>query len=260
MEVARRSRVPSSLSRGTSKPVCFLILAVAWCCSYGAVAFAQASSPRSSIPDLSGFWQLKFDSENVPPASLTPSAAQVDADEQYRHDMYAIRWCTHIGIPAMMGTSSPIDIRQGHTEIAIASEAVSAARHIYIDGQGHPKMETYDPQSNGHSIGHWEGDTLVVDTIGFSDRGVTNIPGGGIRTANSHLTERYRLLDGGRILSVVFAWEDPKIFLKPHVYEFRYYRAPDKTYAREYFCDSSNAERAKFLGEPPAVISVSPLR
>ena len=121
-------------------------------------------------------------------------------------------------------------------------------------------MDTYDPQSNGHSIGHWEGDSLVVDTIGFSDRGVTSIPGGGIRTADSHLTERYRLLDGGRILSVVFAWEDPKIFLKPHVNEFRYYRAPAGTYAREYFCDSSNAERAKFLSEPPAVISASPPR
>lgn len=237
--------------------VCFLILAVALSCSSGSVAFGQVSDRGSSIPDLSGFWQLKFDSENVPAASLTTLAAQADSEAQYRHDMYAIRWCNHIGMPAMMGAPSAIDIRQGHAEIAIASEAVSAARHIYLDGQGHPKMETYDPQSNGHSIGQWEGDTLVVDTIGFSDRGVTSIPGGGVRTPDSHLVERYRLLDGGKILSVIFTWEDPKIFLKPHTYEFRYYRAPAGTYAREYLCDSSNAERAKFLSESPAVISTS---
>jgi hypothetical protein len=215
------------------------------------LAFGQSSTHGSSIPDLSGFWQLKFDSENVPPAILTSSAAQADPEAQYRHDIYAVRWCNHIGMPAMMETSSSIDIRQGHTEIAIVSEAVSAARHIYMDGQGHPKMETYDPQSNGHSIGQWEGDTLVVDTIGFSDRGITSIPGGGIRTPDSHLTERYRLLDGGSILSVVFAWEDPQIFLKPHIYEFRYSRAPSETYAREYLCDSSNGERAKFLSGSP---------
>ena len=136
-------------------------------------------------------------------------------------------------------------------EVAIASEAVSAARHIYTDGRGHPDVATYDAQSNGHSIGHWEGDALVVDTVGFSEQGVTRIPGGGFRTENSHLTERYRLLDGGNELSVIFSWEDPKVFAKPHTYEFRYYRAPAGTYAREYFCDASNAERAKFLSEPP---------
>ena len=214
-----------------------------------AMAFGQSGGTSPSHPDLSGFWQLRFDSKNVPPASLTLSAKEADPEAQYRHDMYAIRWCNHIGMPAMMETSLPIDIRQGRNEIAIASEAVSAARHIYMDGQGHPKMETYDPQSNGHSIGHWEADTLVVDTIGFSDRGITSIPGGGVRTPDSHLTERYRLLDGGELLSVIFVWEDSKMFLKPHTYEFRYHKAPAGTYAGEYQCDSSNAERAKFLSD-----------
>jgi hypothetical protein len=216
---------------------------------------SSGSSPNTSTPDLSGFWQLKFDSENVPRASLAPVAAGVDQDSQARRDMYAIRWCNHLGMPLIMGVPSPLDIRQGRTEVAIASEAVSAARHIYIDGRGHPDMNTYDPQSNGHSIGHWEGDALVVDTVGFSDRGVTSIPGGGFRTADSQLTERFRLLEGGKRLSVVFTWEDPKVFSKPHTYEFRYYKAPAGTYAREYFCDASNADRAKFLSETPQAVS-----
>ena len=70
--------------------------------------------------------------------------------------------------------------------------------------------ETFDPVSNGHSVGHWAGDALVVDTVGFSNEGITGIPGGGRRTPDSHLIERYRLLAGGKRLSVTFTWEDPK--------------------------------------------------
>jgi hypothetical protein len=151
----------------------------------------------------------------------------------------------------MMETPEPLDIRVGSVEVGIASEAVSAVRHIYMDGRGHPDMATYDNQSNGHSIGHWEGDVLVVDTVGFSDRGVTSIPGGGFRTETSHLTERYRLVDGGKQLAVLFTWEDPKVFAKPHSYEYRYRRARAGTYAHEYFCDASNDERAKFLMSTP---------
>ena len=111
--------------------------------------------------------------------------------------------------------------------------------------------DVFDPLANGHSIGHWEGSTLVVDTVGFSTEGVTGIPGGGRRTPDSHLVERYRLLDGGNRLSVVFTWEDPKVFQKPHTYEYRYYKAPKGTEAREYDCNASDAARAKFLLDPP---------
>ena len=103
----------------------------------------------------------------------------------------------------------------------------------------------------GDSIGRWEGDTLVVDTAGFNDEGVTRIPGGGRRTPKSHLVERFRLVNGGKQLSVVFTWQDPGVFAKPHVYEYRYYRAPKGSEAREFNCDASDEARAKFLlGQP----------
>lgn len=228
----------------------WLLLGFAVCLLPVSRALAQAAGSRftGAHPDLSGFWELKFDSRNVPPAVLT-SSAKSEMEQQYRRDLYAIRWCNHLGMPAMMQTSRPIDIRQGSIEVAIASEAVAAARHIYTDGRSHPDMATYDPQSNGHSIGHWEGETLMVDTLGFSEQGLTTIPGGGYRTRNSHLVERYQLRDGGSRLSVVFTWADPKVYPQPHTYEFRYYRAPVGTYARESFCDASDAERAKFLSE-----------
>jgi len=205
---------------------------------------ATATSPKS----LSGFWELHFDSQNVPPAVLTAQAAAEDPAVQYKHDMNEIRWCHFFGVPHVM-QSSPIDILQNVNgkEIVITTSLRNPGRHIYTDGRGHVNPDTFDSASNGHSIGHWEGDTLIVDTIGFSNEGPTQIPGGGRRTPDSHLVERYRLMNGGNQLSVTFTWEDPKIFAKPHTYEFRYYPAPKGTEAREFDCNASDEARAKYL-------------
>jgi hypothetical protein len=93
----------------------------------------------------------------------------------------------------------------------------------------------------------------VVDTTGFSDRGLIAIPGGGWRTANARLTERYRLLRGGAELRVSFTWADPSVFAASHTYEFSYVRAPRDTALRAYRCDSADNERAAFLtGQEPA--------
>jgi hypothetical protein len=203
-------------------------------------------------PNLSGFWELRFDSRNVPPAPLTPAMAAEDRSVQFKLDTTATRWCHFFGVPYMM-EGSTIDILQNLNgkEIAITSPLRNPTRHIYTDGRGHVNPDTFDPVSNGHSIGHWEGDTLVVDTVGFSSEGITGIPGGGRRTPDSHLIERYRLLAGGKRLSVTFNWEDPNVFTKPHTYEFRYYRAPKGTEAREFDCNASDEERATFLTRTP---------
>jgi hypothetical protein len=202
--------------------------------------------------NFSGFWELRFDSRNVPPAVLTPAMAAEDRNIQFTLDMKAIRWCHFLGVPYVM-EGATIDILQNQNgkEILITTSLRSPARHIYMDGRSHVNPNTFDPVSNGHSIGKWEGETLLVDTVGFSTEGLTAIPGGGRRTVDSHLVERYRLLDGGRRLSVIFTWEDPKVFTKPHAYEFRYYRAPKGTEAREFDCSASDEERARFLTPSP---------
>lgn len=217
-------------------------------------AWAQTTTAQTkarsepAAPNLSGSWELRFDSKNVPPASLTPEMANEDRSVQYRRDMAAIRWCHFFGTPYAM-EQSPIEILQNLNgrEIVIVFSVRSPARHIYTDGRGHVNPDVFDPVSNGHSVGHWEGDTLVVDTVGFSEEGITGVPGGGRRTPASHLVERYRLLDGGQRLSVIFTWEDSKVFTKPHTYEFRYYRAPKGIEAREFDCNASDEERARFL-------------
>ena len=197
-------------------------------------------------PDLSGYWELRYDSVSAPSASLTPQTA-ADQPNQRRRDTEAIRRCINVGVPALMGDRAPLDIRQSPTVIGIVAKSPSSIRYIYMDGRTHPDKDDLDPTTNGHSIGHWEGDTLIVDTVGFNDRGVRSIPGGGVRTVNSHLTERYRLLDGGQRLSVTFAWEDPNVFQKPHMYEFRFYKIPQISEPRLVNCNPNDAERTKFL-------------
>jgi hypothetical protein len=222
------------------------------CFLYLLTSEAQTGSVSHPLPDLSGYWELRFDSKNVPPAALRPEIAAEDKTAQYKKDIAEIRWCHFMGLPYSM-ESSPIDILQNRNgkEIVITSSLRTPARHIYTDGRTHVNPDIFDPVSSGHSIGHWEGDTLVVDTLGFSSEGPTAIPGGGRRTPDSHLMERFRLLDGGKSLSVISTWEDAKIFTRPHTYEFRYYRSPKGTEAREFDCNANDEERAKFLLELP---------
>jgi hypothetical protein len=216
---------------------------------------AQGAAPRSAARNLDGFWELRADSKKVPQASLTPQAkaagrAAAEATQNGQIVGFASRWCHHLGTPFIMGDSAPLDIVQSPREVAIMAEVQSAARHIYLNGR-HPDPDVFDATTNGHSIGHWEGDVLVVDTVGFNDKGNNFIPGGGQRGPNSHLVERYRLADGGKTLVVTFTWTDPTVFTKPHSYVFTYYRDPPGTYAAEYFCDASQAKRGESVVPPP---------
>ena len=115
-------------------------------------------------------------------------------------------------------------------------------------------MDIFDPTTNGDSIARWEGDTLIVDTIGFDGaKGVTMIPGGGYRSSDSHLIERFRLMNDGAVLSVTFIWEDAKVFRTPHTYEFRYVRAPRPYEAQPPLpCNPFDEQRTAFLsGDRP---------
>jgi hypothetical protein len=246
--------------KGRRIPFLFLLIVCAsftTICSLAASAqnappsVASSASPQNAASGLTGFWALRFDSRNVPDASLAPTltAKQIAAHKQ--NDAHAVRWCLYQGTPSMMDSGAPIDIVQGRNQVAISSEAPSAARHIYTDRSTRPDPKTFDETPDGFSLGHWEGDTLIVDTEGFSDTGYTGIPGGGFRTKTSQLHESYRLVDGGKELEVTFTWTDPKMFAKPHTYAFRYYRVPRGYNAGEFFCDSNDQERAGFLSHPP---------
>lgn len=215
-----------------------------------AYAASKASHVKAAPVDLSGFWELRADSKHVPRAELTEAfkAGPKDGGGQKQYNnlvIFASRWCHPLGVPFIMGDSAPLDIVQSKREIAITAEVQSSARHIYIDGRPHVDPAIFDETTNGHSIGHWEGRTLVVDTVGFNIQGNRSIPGGGLRGQTSHLVERYQLRNGGKELNVQFTWTDPAVFAEPHTYDFTYYRDPPNEFAREYFCDASDKQRGE---------------
>ena len=215
-----------------------------------------ATAHSAERPDFNGFWELRHDSKVVPEAPLTAEGKRATEANRPKVEEGVIltnasRWCQPLGTPFIMGDSAPLDILQTSREMAIIAEVQSSARHIYLDGRGHPPMDEFDPTTNGHSIGRFEGSALIVETVGFNERGNPGIPGGGIRGPASKLVERFELLDGGKQLKVTFTWTDAKMYTKPHSYHFTYHKAPPETYALEYFCDASDPNRAKTAEEPP---------
>ena len=215
-----------------------------------ASAAAQGAAPATS--DLSGFWELRHDSFSVPRAALTPEAQKAEA-KQAEHDLDAIRRCVPMGVPALMLDRPVLNIQQSPTVIGMIPKGPASVRYVHLS-HPHPPSDEWEGATNGHSIGRWEGSTLVVETIGFNDRGVTSIPGGGWRTADSKLTERYRLLYDGLVLSVTSTWEDPKVFATPHTYELRYYRVPPANEPRSHNCIGGDQERTKFLSSGAVLV------
>jgi hypothetical protein len=214
---------------------------------------AAPPAPPIDPHDISGYWSLGIDGRRIPPARLVPAMTKAALDRFAKKDAHNVRWCNLIGTPAVMDTGRPLDIRQGPTSIIIVPELSQAApRYLYFRAE-HVSEEIFDPSTNGDSTARWDGDTLVVDTVGFHEtHGLLAIPGGGYRTPKSHLVERYTLLQNGAILSVTSTWTDPKMFAAPHTYEFRYNRMPAYYEAQiPAGCSAYDEVRSKFLEGTP---------
>jgi len=194
--------------------------------------------PGDNFPPLTGWGQAKYDA-NKP--GYGPRAAPGGNDP--------ILKCDPTGFPRILFQIWPFEILNVPGRILMFFEGQHTIRPIWMDGRKLPADP--DPTWYGYSVGRWEGDTLVVETVGFNDRGAPFIPGGGIRTPNAKLTEHVDLLDGGSKLRFTFTWEDPTIFVKPHTYTFTYHKAAADAYAQEYFCDASDPNRGKTAEEPP---------
>ena len=96
-------------------------------------------------------------------------------------------------------------------------------RTIWTDGREHPPLEELDPTFHGHSIGHWEGDTLVVDTIGISDE--LEFGEGGVHSDQFRLIERIHLSpDDPDLLINEMRMEDPLALEEPWEVVSRYRR------------------------------------
>jgi hypothetical protein len=153
-------------------------------------------------------------------------------------DLPATR-CLPLGIPLSTMVSEVSKIVQTPGLILIMLETDSATRQIYMDGRPHPK----DPHPSwlGYSVGKWEGDTLVVDTIGFNDKTWLDALGHP-HSEEMRIVERYRRRDFGH-MDVETTIEDPKMYTKPFTIKVTHQLQPD-TDILEYFCNENEKDRA----------------
>jgi hypothetical protein len=183
-------------------------------------ALQQANIKKAKKPpvDLTGTWNMIIDQKNggfrfapAPKFKQPALDAQAKGREyqqkgmQYRDDSGA---CWPLGMPALMVRFWPIQIVQLPTMVQLTAMFTNSTRWIYTDGRPHPKDEDLIETYNGHSIGHWEGKTLVVDTIGMTDDHHWVEPGAPVST-QLHIIERFTVTPDGKALDVDFKMTDP---------------------------------------------------
>jgi hypothetical protein len=131
--------------------------------------------------------------------------------------------CFPPGMPYIYLQIFPMQIVQLPKEVIEIFEYDHNVRHIYIDGRKHPDDLT--PTYNGHSIGHWEGDTLVVDTVGLNGK-IWLDRLGHPESDQMHIVERIHRVDE-KTLQVDLTFDDPKAYPKPWNAVMKFRSRPD---------------------------------
>jgi hypothetical protein len=142
--------------------------------------------------------------------------------------------------------SGGIHIIEHKDEVILAGER-GGVRHIYLDGRPHPPLAGWVPMPAGHSVGRYEGNVLVVDTVGLTPGPVV---AGGQRTPETRLTERLDVSPDGRTMTITYTWQDPKIYVAPHTYSYVFDRLPSGSYAFEDWCDASDPRERESVVPP----------
>lgn len=226
-----------------------------------AKATAAARIPRTAAgkPDLTGTWTPALDPtspaggiegihtprymldimidlkpEEVP---FTPWAAAIykERNDDVRRGNPLIR-CLPAGVPRLNAYSHPYKIVQTPAVMVVLYESLTMFRQIFLDGRALPKNP--QPTWFGYSVGHWEGDVLVVESVGFNDR--TWLDGSGHPHSDQmRLTERFRRTDVGR-MDIEIVIDDPKAYTRPLKYtQPQVLRA--NTDLLEYVCENAKS-------------------
>jgi len=252
----------------------FSIVSVAAACSVTfvalffaitSIAFAQTAqqsgavktSDAPTVPspalshDLSGIW-MQYPRDNV------PGALGMDAvNEKFRPPLTAwgqakfdaafpltgpravpgkendpILRCDPTGPPRLLTLPNPFEIVQIPGRVLMLFEEYHVWRTIWTDGRALPKDP--DPSWMGYSVGKWEGDTFVVDTIGFNDK-IWADPYGDPRSEQMHLSERYRRLNHDT-LEMAVTIDDPKAYTKTWVSPPKLHKLEPSWEFGEWFC------------------------
>ena len=216
-------------------------------------------------PDLSGVWitgalqlligeaeaaairQADAAAGRQPPPRPEPPPYKPEAEA--RRQAYVARRgiddpmarCFLSGVPRITTRPLPFQILQMRGQVIVLYEAHHAFRVIPTDGRPHP--EDIEPSFLGDSVARWEGDTLVVDVIGFNEK--TWLAGvGTIHSDKLHVTER-DTRDSYETIRYEVTMEDPEVFTKPW-HEVEIFRLRPNERLREYECIENNEDLLRF--------------
>ena len=197
-------------------------------------------------PDLSGIWRAGRAGEygydydvtrELKPGEVQPwaEAVRLKRVQDFRKDS-PLANCMPVSVPFLNFRGLSRIVQTPGLIVVLYESPNSPHRTIFTDGRSLPKE--MNPTWLGYSVGRWEGDTLVVTTAGFNDRGWLDV-GGHPQTETLRLTERFRRRDYGHLeLDVTF--EDPKAFARPFTLHMEKPLAPD-TELLEDVCENERS-------------------
>ena len=208
---------------------------------------APTPRTRDGKPDLSGTWESEYGyfqdlAKDLKPGDVVmqPWAKTLQAErEASDHAGDLMVQCMPPGVPRIDLSNAmvhPFKIVQTPSLIVLLYEtsANSTFRQVFLDGRPLPKDP--NPSWLGYSIGHWEGNTLVVETIGFNGRAWLDTAKGHPQSEDGKVTERFTRRDFGH-LEIGVTIEDPKAYVKPWSAKVPVHLLPD-TDLVETYCEN----------------------
>ena len=215
---------------------------------------APARRTTDNKPDLSGFWMpqaavrylLNLASDMKPEEiPLRPEYAKVYQEriDNNGKDHPGVR-CLPSGIPEKLSIPDGLKVVQTPDLLVFLYESRTIYRQVFLDGRPLPKDA--QPTWMGYSVGHWEGDTLVVETIGQNGKtwlDMRGLPG----TESLRVIERYSRPSIGRT-DIEVTIDDPKAYTKPWSVKFSWRLIPD-TDLIESICEENNKDPQHMVGK-----------
>jgi hypothetical protein len=210
--------------------------------------------PQKSNPNLAGAWRNQY----------TPNLSDAVGHEPPYTPYGAERWrtvdtskdptgfCLPPGPSRALTAPFPLLIVQQENMIALLFEYQSIWRAIYMDGRGHPADISDYPEFMGHSVGRWDGDILVVDTVAINERTWLDTAGHE-HSAKLHLTERFRKISDDKI-EWTATFEDPVFYTKPWSVTRTFTRfddSKDQDRILPYTCTENNRDVDHLLPNQP---------
>ena len=202
----------------------------------------SAPAPRTTEgkPDFSGIWkapsprQLTNLADGVS-VSFQPWAAEVYRKRQENFGKESpTSHCLPHSVTDFDAHHMPRKVIQLPGLVVFLYEAYHSFRQVFTDGRALPKER--DPAWFGYSVGRWEGDTLLVDTVGINDKTWLD-DGGHPHSADLHLVERFRRPDFGH-MQVQVTIDDPKTYTKPWTATIPWEYVPD-TDLLDWVCENN---------------------